>query len=111
MSDPVLKTPAYEYQANTSQAHPELDALRLNYYRWLTETSQDEMAGEMKEREGDYQGAISLYLKAGLPAKAARLAISQPDITSSSDVVNRITAALIKGEFFERVGVADRYLM
>ncbi|XP_030200601.1 intraflagellar transport protein 172 homolog [Gadus morhua] len=87
-----------------AKAHPELDALRLNYYRWLTETSQDEMAGEMKEREGDYQGAISLYLKAGLPAKAARLAISQPDITSSSDVVNRITAALIKGEFFERAG-------
>ncbi|KAG7280373.1 hypothetical protein CRUP_022201, partial [Coryphaenoides rupestris] len=85
-----------------AKAHPELDSLRWNYYHWLTETAQDEKAGEMREREGDHQGAINLYLKAGLPAKAARLAISHPDITSSSDMVNRITAALIKGEFYER---------
>ncbi|CAL8315982.1 unnamed protein product [Lota lota] len=87
-----------------AKAHPELDALRRSHYRWLTETAQDEMAGEMKEREGDYPGAISLYLAAGLPAKAARLATSHPEVMSSSDVVNRITAALIKGEFFERAG-------
>ena len=31
----------------------------------------------MKEREGNYMGAINLYLKAGLPAKAARLAMSR----------------------------------
>lgn len=31
----------------------------------------------MKEREGNYMEAISLYLKAGLPAKAARLAMSR----------------------------------
>ncbi|KAJ3607079.1 hypothetical protein NHX12_026594 [Muraenolepis orangiensis] len=87
-----------------AKAHPELDSLRRKYYQWLTETAQDEKAGEMKEREGDHQGAINLYLKAGLPAKAARLAISHPDITSSSDVVNRIAAALLKGEFYERAG-------
>lgn len=31
----------------------------------------------MKEREGNYMEAINLYLKAGLPAKAARLAMSR----------------------------------
>ena len=31
----------------------------------------------MKEREGNYSEAINLYLKAGLPAKAARLAMSR----------------------------------
>ena len=31
----------------------------------------------MKEREGNYMEAINLYLKAGLPAKAARLAMSK----------------------------------
>ena len=31
----------------------------------------------MKEREGNYSEAVNLYLKAGLPAKAARLAMSQ----------------------------------
>lgn len=57
----------------------------------------------MKESQGDFQGAINLYLKAGLPAKAARLAISRPEIASNSDAVSRIAASLIKGEFYERV--------
>lgn len=88
---------------HSPQGHPELDSLRGNYYQWLTETGQEEKAGEVKESEGDFQGAINLYLKAGLPAKAARLAISRPEITSNSDTVSRIAASLIKGEFYERV--------
>lgn len=57
----------------------------------------------MKESQGDFQGAVNLYLKAGLPAKAARLAISQPEISSNSDTVGRIAAGLLRGEFYERV--------
>lgn len=87
----------------SSQGHPELENLRRNYYRWLTETGQDEKAGEVKESQGDFQGAVNLYLKAGLPAKAARLAISQPEISSNSDTVSRIAAGLLRGEFYERV--------
>ncbi|XP_039981994.1 intraflagellar transport protein 172 homolog [Xiphias gladius] len=87
-----------------AKGHPELDSLRGNYYQWLTETGQDEKAGEVKESEGDFQGAINLYLKAGLPAKAARLAISRPEITNNADSVSRIAANLIKGEFYERAG-------
>lgn len=41
--------------------------------RWLLETGQEEKAGLVKEREGDYLGAISLYLKGGLPARAAQV--------------------------------------
>ncbi|XP_031717380.1 intraflagellar transport protein 172 homolog isoform X2 [Anarrhichthys ocellatus] len=87
-----------------AKGHPELDSLRGKHYQWLTETGQDEKAGEVKESEGDFQGAINLYLKAGLPAKAARLAISHPEITNNSDTVGRIAANLIKGEFYERAG-------
>ncbi|KAM9703852.1 intraflagellar transport protein 172 homolog [Menidia menidia] len=87
-----------------AKGHPELDSLRGNYFQWLTETGQDEKAGEVKESEGDLQGAIHLYLKAGLPAKAARLAIGHPEISSSSETVGRIAASLIKGEFYERAG-------
>ncbi|KAK2889898.1 intraflagellar transport protein 172 homolog isoform X2 [Channa argus] len=87
-----------------AKGHPELETLRVNYYRWLMETCQDEKAGEVKEKEGDFQGAINLYLKAGLPAKAARLALSQPDVTNNRDAVSRIAASLIKGEFYERAG-------
>lgn len=32
---------------------------------------------QVKEMEGNYVEAITLYLKAGLPAKAARLAINK----------------------------------
>uniref|UniRef100_A0A668A2T2 Intraflagellar transport protein 172 homolog n=1 Tax=Myripristis murdjan TaxID=586833 RepID=A0A668A2T2_9TELE len=87
-----------------AKGHPELDSLRRSYHRWLMETGQDEKAGEVREAEGDFQGAINLYLKAGLPAKAARLAISRPEVTNNSDSVSRIAAALIKGEFYERAG-------
>ncbi|XP_076011253.1 intraflagellar transport protein 172 homolog [Genypterus blacodes] len=87
-----------------AKGHPELDGLRGNYYQWLMVTNQEEKAGEVKENQGDYQGAINLYLKAGLPAKAARLAISRPEITNNSDTVSRIAASLIKGEFYERAG-------
>ncbi|XP_008279843.1 intraflagellar transport protein 172 homolog [Stegastes partitus] len=87
-----------------AKGHTELNSLRRNYYQWLTETGQDEKAGEVKESEGDFQGAINLYLNAGLPAKAARLAISRPEITNSSETVSRIAASLIKGEFYERAG-------
>ena len=31
---------------------------------------------QVKEAQGDYMEAINLYMKAGLPARAARLALS-----------------------------------
>lgn len=40
------------------------------------ETNQEAKAAEVKEREGDYSTAISLYLKGGLPAKAANVVSS-----------------------------------
>ncbi|XP_076128236.1 intraflagellar transport protein 172 homolog [Alosa pseudoharengus] len=87
-----------------AKGHPELDNLRRSYYAWLMETNQNERAGEVKESEGDYMGAVNLYLKAGLPAKAARLAMSRDELAANVDVINRIASALIKGEFYERAG-------
>ncbi|XP_064411524.1 intraflagellar transport protein 172 homolog [Latimeria chalumnae] len=84
--------------------HPELENLKKSYYHWLMETNQEEKAGEVKESEGDYIGAINLYLKAGLPAKAARLAMSREELVGNSELINRIAAALIKSDFYERAG-------
>ncbi|XP_078598147.1 intraflagellar transport protein 172 homolog [Branchiostoma floridae x Branchiostoma japonicum] len=84
--------------------HPELETLRRNYYQWLMDTNQEEKAGEVKENEGDYIAAINLYMKAGLPAKAARLVTSHEELLSNTDLVSRIASALIKGEFYERAG-------
>uniref|UniRef100_A0A8C9QX79 Intraflagellar transport protein 172 homolog n=1 Tax=Scleropages formosus TaxID=113540 RepID=A0A8C9QX79_SCLFO len=87
-----------------TKGHPELDNLRRSYYQWLMETNQDEKAGEVKESAGDLQGAINLYLRAGLPAKAARLAMSHDELISNADLVNRIASTLLKGEFYEMAG-------
>lgn len=57
-------------QSLSSQGHPELNNLRHSYYQWLMETNQHEKAGEVKEGEEDFMGVV--YLKVGLPAKAAR---------------------------------------
>lgn len=53
--------------------HPEVREFKENYFQWLLETAQEAKAAEVKEREGDFNTAIGLYLKGGLPAKAANV--------------------------------------
>jgi len=62
------------------QNHPQLDNLRKKYYQWLMDTHQEGKAGELKEQEGDDMAAINLYMKAGLPARAART-VSSRDVS------------------------------
>jgi len=42
----------------------------------LLETSQEAKAAEVKEKEGDFHSAIQLYLRGRLPAKAAKVVLS-----------------------------------
>lgn len=86
-----------------TQGHPALEKLRRGYYQWLMDTQQEERAGELQESQGDGLAAISLYLKAGLPARAARLVLSREELLANSELVERITSALIKSELYERV--------
>jgi len=44
------------------------------------DTHQEGKAGELKEQEGDDMAAINLYMKAGLPARAART-VSSRDVS------------------------------
>ena len=53
--------------------HPNVAALEESYLQWLMESGQEERAGELKEQNRDYSSAINLYMKAGLPAKAAQI--------------------------------------
>jgi hypothetical protein len=53
--------------------HPQTEELRRAHAQWLLATGQDGQAGGVKEREGDLLGAIGLYLKGGLPARAAQV--------------------------------------
>ncbi|KAI1241384.1 hypothetical protein IHE44_0009870 [Lamprotornis superbus] len=87
-----------------AKGHPMLEKLRRGYYQWLLDTQQEEKAGEVQEGQGDYLAAISLYLQAGLPAKAARLAMSRDELLTNAGVIDRISTALIRGELYEQAG-------
>uniref|UniRef100_A0A8C0FR79 Intraflagellar transport protein 172 homolog n=1 Tax=Bubo bubo TaxID=30461 RepID=A0A8C0FR79_BUBBB len=87
-----------------AKGHPMLDKLRRGYYQWLLDTQQEEKAGEVQEGQGDYLAAISLYMRAGLPAKAARLAMSREELLTNGDVISKVSMALIRGELYEQAG-------
>ena len=54
------------------KGHNNVEQLRRAHNQWLLDTHQEEKAGHLKEVEGDYLGAITMYLRAGMPVKAAR---------------------------------------
>lgn len=85
------------------QGHPELENLKRNYFQWLMDTNQEGKAGELKDRDGDHMAAINLYMKAGMPARAARVVTNHEELMNNSELVNRIASALIKGNMYERV--------
>uniref|UniRef100_A0A8C5PFA7 IFT80/172/WDR35 TPR domain-containing protein n=1 Tax=Leptobrachium leishanense TaxID=445787 RepID=A0A8C5PFA7_9ANUR len=87
-----------------AMGHPELENMRHRYLQYLTDSKQEERAGEVREQEGDYITAVNLYLRAGLSAKAARLCMSSEQLLSDPDLITRVTTALIKGDFYERAG-------
>ena len=78
--------------------------IRIAHAKWLLETGQEEKAGALKEADGDYSGALNMYLKAGLATRASRLVQTREELLSDPDIVSRITSALLKGEFFEQAG-------
>ena len=94
--------------------HPDVREFKENYFQWLLETNQEAKAAEVKEREGDYNTAIGLYLKGGLPAKAANV-VSTYNVGVPQDQLEKISAQLIAsgmhekaGDFFEKMNILDR---
>ncbi|ESO08535.1 hypothetical protein HELRODRAFT_74793 [Helobdella robusta] len=84
--------------------HPDIEMLKKKYYLWLMETRQESKAGDMKEAEGNYETAVQLFIKAGLPAKAARLVTSRSDLLNNPQLVSTVLSALIKSEMHDRAG-------
>ena len=58
----------------------------------------------MREREGDLHGAIALYMKAGLPAKAARLVTHHQELSRQPDLLQQIASSLVKAGLYEKAG-------
>lgn len=77
--------------------------LKANYFQWLLDTNQEEKAGEVKENEGDFLGAIQLYLKGGLPARASNVVFNY-NISFPQDILEKIAQALSQAGMYERAG-------
>ncbi|KAJ3205663.1 hypothetical protein HDU82_005043 [Entophlyctis luteolus] len=82
--------------------HPDLDHMKKNYLQWLIDSGQEDKAGELKEDEGEFLAAINLYLKGGMPARAAFL-LNKSNI-SQVDIIERVASALFKSGLFEKAG-------
>ena len=86
-----------------SRGWPGLRALRKEYYDYLSDTQQEELAGSVKEKEGDYAAALALYLKGGFAVKAADLILAQ-GMHSDHALCDRVATALLNGRAYEKAG-------
>jgi intraflagellar transport protein 172 len=96
--------------------HSDVKELKENYYNWLIQTNQDGKAAEVKENEGEFLLAINLYLKGGLPAKAANVVFNY-NMSYPQDILEKIAAQLSQsgmyekaGEFYEQMDMLQRAL-
>jgi intraflagellar transport protein 172 len=85
------------------RGHPLAAQLRQQYFEWLSRTQQEERAGSLKEEEGDYMTAITLYLRGGHPVKAATVMMQQR-LVHDAPLVERVATALLKTNQFEKAG-------
>ena len=100
------------------------EQLAREHLEWLKSTGQEEAAGALLQKRGDAAGAIRLFLKGGVPARAASLAIADAKktltpggVSADARVVEEICAALKRaslhskaGELFHALGRVDEAL-
>lgn len=86
--------------------HPDLMDMRQAYYQYLLDSNQEEEAAALKVHEMDFVKAIELYLKGGMPAKAAQV-IKDQEIRTKSTIDGVATALTragmhdVAGELYE----------
>jgi intraflagellar transport protein 172 len=96
--------------------HRDVAEMRHSYYQHLLDTNQEERAAALKVREGDFMQAINLYLKGGMPGKAAQV-ILEHDIQNPVQLLDQVATALVRagmhdkaGDFYERLNELQRAL-
>lgn len=86
------------------RGYPGLYDLKERQMTYLLSTNQEEKAGEVLEERGEKDKALTLYMKANKPGKAARLALKTPSLLQNEDLVSRIVSLLVRAELFEVAG-------
>lgn len=69
--------------------------------KFLTQTGQNDKAGNILEERGDYEQAINLYLKSNRPVRAANLIIQHDDLLDNETLVTTVVKKLLKSELYE----------
>lgn len=80
-----------------------LDALRDNHLRWLLESRQGARAAAIIEPDNP-RLAVTLYLEAHQPGKAARLLLANEELIEDGGIVGEVVAALKKADLMELAG-------
>lgn len=83
--------------------HENAADLRSNYYTWLIDTGQEGQAAVLKEREGDMQLAVQLYLKGGLAGRAAQL-VQSGKVELPRELQEKIATALVRSGLYDKAG-------
>eukprot|EP01083_Nonionella_stella_P191050 707386_1 len=73
--------------------HPLLHAIKDKYFTYLIRTQQHKKAAKLKETDGDYLGAVHLYLEEGFAAHAFKL-IKKHSIPIGDQIVDDLYHAL-----------------
>ncbi|KUF97591.1 L-amino-acid oxidase [Phytophthora nicotianae] len=84
--------------------HSGCEQMKRSYYDYLVESRQEEKAAAVKVKDGDYAGAVSLYLKGGLPAKAAQLLNQRNLGRDHKQLMETVADALYSAGLFEKAG-------
>uniref|UniRef100_A0A0X3PJC6 Intraflagellar transport protein 172 homolog n=1 Tax=Schistocephalus solidus TaxID=70667 RepID=A0A0X3PJC6_SCHSO len=96
----------YEEALEVAEAKGWMDVekLREEYQKWLSDTGQDELLGDLRAKMGDNGSAVTLYLRARVPGKAASLALSDATLSEDRDVLEQIAHSLVQAGRHEKAG-------
>lgn len=83
--------------------HPDLIQIKETYHAWLLSSGQEDVLGQIKEKEQDYYGAIDIYLKGGIPGKAAQI-ILKFDLKDKKPVIIETAKLLLQSGLYEKAG-------
>ena len=88
---------AEHYQGN------EAGDRKRKYFEVLVSSNQNAAASELRVNSKEYQEGIDLYMKAGVPGRAAGV-ILEHGIVQPLSLIKNVASALDKKEVFEHAG-------
>lgn len=78
------------------RGYSDIDSLLKEQMSFLLKSNQEEKAGQVLEARGETDQAMTLYLKANRPTKAARLLLKLPSLLHDEELLNRVITSLVK---------------